>query len=238
MKIDILAYGAHPDDVELSASGTLAKHKALGLSIGIIDLTRGELGTRGTAETRDKEAADSAKILNLDVRENLELRDGFFQIDEETLLKVITSIRKYQPDIILCNAIRDRHPDHGRGGELLSQACFLSGLRRIETFDKGNAQEPWRPSKLLHYVQNDFISPDIIVDISDFWAIKEASIRAFATQFHNPASNEPETFISRPEFFNAIESRSVEMGHAIGKKYGEGFTADRKLGINNLQHLI
>jgi len=238
MKLDILAFGAHPDDVELSAAGTLAKHKAMGQKIGIVDLTRGELGTRGTAETRDAESAESARILGLDARENLNLRDGFFQVDEESILAVISMIRKYQPDVILCNATSDRHPDHGKGGDLLRQASFLSGLRRIETSINGENQAPWRASLLLHYIQNDFIMPDIIVDISDYWKVKEASIRAFATQFHNPNSTEPETFISRPMFFKAIESRSMEMGHAIMAEYGEGYTADRRLGVHNLKTLI
>lgn len=240
MKLDILAIGAHPDDIELAASGTLAKHKALGQKIGVVDLTEGELGTRGTIETRQAESREASKVLGLDARMNLKLKDGFFRIDNEEILEVIKAIRLYQPDIVLCNAVSDRHPDHGRAGALVREACFLSGLRKIETHASSQAQMPWRPRLVLHYIQSDLIMPDIIVDISGYWDIKLAAIKSYGTQFFNPGSqsNEPETFISTPHFMKSLEARAIEFGHAIGVEYGEGFTVDRKLGVSNLNHLI
>lgn len=235
MKIDILAFAAHPDDAELSCSGTLLKHKALGKKVGIIDLTRGELGTRGTAETRDTEAEDSAKILGLDIRENLGMRDGFFANDEIHQLKIIHKIRQYQPEIILINAIHDRHPDHGRAGSLLNDAAFLAGLSKIPTEHNGQPQTAWRPRLVLQFIQDAYIKPDIVIDISDFWDTKMASIRAFKTQFYNPEMKEgAETYISRPEFVHVIEARAREFGKYIGATFAEGFTSKKLLGVEDL----
>jgi N-acetylglucosamine malate deacetylase 1 len=239
MKLDILVLAAHPDDAELGCGGTIAKHISEGKKVGIVDLTRGELGTRGTAETRDQEAKDSAKILGVSTRENLGLRDGFFQNDSETQLTVIRAIRKFKPEIVLANAVYDRHIDHGKGALLAHDACFLSGLVKIETRDdNGTLQEPWRPKVVYHYIQSVLVEPDFIVDVSDAWETKMKSIRAFKTQFYDPKSNEPETYISSPAFLNMIESRGIEFGHAIGKKYGEGFTVRRYPGVNSLFDLI
>lgn len=235
MKIDILAFAAHPDDAELSCSGTLLKHKALGKTVGIIDLTRGELGTRGTAETRDKEARDAAAILGLDIRENLAMRDGFFANDEYHQLQIIQKIRQYQPEIILINAIHDRHPDHGKGGALLTDAAFLAGLSKIKTELNGEEQTAWRPKLVLQYIQDAYIKPDIVIDISDFWDTKMASIEAFATQFYNPdLEEEQQTYISTPEFVKVIEARAREFGKYIGATFAEGFTSRKLLGVDDL----
>lgn len=235
MKLDILVLAAHPDDAELGCGGTIAKHTALGDKVGIIDLTRGELGTRGTPDTRRQEASESAKILGVVVRENLELPDGFFQNDAESQLVVIRTIRKYQPRILLANAVYDRHIDHGRGASLAYDASFLSGLMKIETSgDDGKKQSPWRPAAVYHFVQSQFITPDFVVDISSHWETKMNAIKAFSSQFFNPASKEPETYISRPGFLKMLEARAVEYGHAIGATYGEGFTARRLIGVNSL----
>jgi N-acetylglucosamine malate deacetylase 1 len=235
MKLDILVLAAHPDDAELGCGGTIAKHTALGNKVGIIDLTRGELGTRGTPETRQQEALDSAKILGVVVRENLELSDGFFQNNPESQLAIVRAIRKYQPRIMLANAVYDRHIDHAKGASLAYDASFLSGLVKIETFDSdGKKQLPWRPEVVYHYVQSQFISPDFVVDISGQWETKMRSIKAFSSQFFNPASNEPETYISKPGFLKMLEARAVEYGHAIGVSYGEGFTSRRFIGVNSL----
>jgi bacillithiol biosynthesis deacetylase BshB1 len=235
MKLDILVFASHPDDAELSCSGTIALHVAKGKKVGVVDLTRGELGTRGSIELRDKEALSASKILGLKVRENLELADGFFQINKESLLKVANCIRKYQPEIILANAVNDRHPDHGKGAKLVEEACFYSGVKRVVTV---NAFAPWRPAALYHYIQSNYIEPDFVVDISNFWHIKEKSIRAFKSQFYDPNSKEPETYISKPGFLEFLMSRSKMWGQAIGVKYGEGFTVNRKIGIKNLFDLI
>lgn len=234
MKIDILAFAAHPDDAELSCSGTLLKHKTLGKKVGIIDLTRGELGTRGTAETRDVEAKDSSAILGLDIRENLGMRDGFFQNDEEHQLQIIKKIRQYQPEIILINAMHDRHPDHGKGGSLLTDAAFLSGLSKIVTDLNGQAQPAWRPKLVLQYIQDAFIKPDILIDITPFWDIKMASIQAYKTQFYNPELKEEQTYISTPEFVHVIEARAREFGKYIGATFAEGFTSKKLLGVDDL----
>ncbi|TZF83805.1 bacillithiol biosynthesis deacetylase BshB1 [Pedobacter sp. BS3] len=239
MKLDILVFAAHPDDAELGCSGTILKHVALGKKVGIIDLTRGELGSRGTAETRDVEAADSARILGLAVRENLWMRDAFFRNDEEHQLQVIRKIRQYQPDIVLCNALEDRHPDHGRGGDLVNDAVFLSGLTKIVTDDEGQPQQAWRPRLLLQFIQDRYIKPDIIVDVTDFWQQKVASIQAFKTQFYNPEYDEPTaTYISSPEFMHIVEGRAREFGKNIGVTFGEGFTCRRQLGVSNLFELL
>jgi bacillithiol biosynthesis deacetylase BshB1 len=234
MKIDILAFAAHPDDAELSCSGTLLKHKTLGKKVGIIDLTRGELGTRGTAETRDVEANDSSAILGLDIRENLGMRDGFFQNDEEHQLQIIKKIRQYQPEIILINAMHDRHPDHGKGGSLLTDAAFLSGLSKIVTELNGQAQPAWRPKLVLQYIQDAYIKPDILINITPFWDIKMASIQAYKTQFYNPELKEEQTYISTPEFVHVIEARAREFGKYIGATFAEGFTSKKLLGVDDL----
>ena len=238
MKLDILAFGAHPDDVELSASGTIAAHVAMGKKVGIIDLTRGELGTRGTPELRDKEAAASAKILGLSVRENLRMRDGFFSKDESHLIKVIEMIRKYQPEIVLCNSEFDRHTDHGKAADLLHDACFLSGLIKIETIYQGKKQDAWRPKAVYHYIQDYYAKPDIIVDITPYFETKLASIKAFSSQFYDPTSDEPETPIANKDFLPFIESRARQFGRAIQVTFAEGFTVKRPIGANNLLSLI
>lgn len=239
MKLDILVIAAHPDDAELGCGGTIAKHTSAGKKVGILDLTKGELGTRGTVQTRQTEAAASAKILGVIVRENLGLRDGFFLNDEASQLALIQSIRKYQPEIVLANAIYDRHTDHGKAASLAYQACFLSGLIKIETKDeKGNKQGQWRPTAVYHYIQSQLIEPDFVLDISGYWETKLESIKAFKTQFFDPKSNEPETYISKPGFLKMIESRATEFGHAIGVSHGEGFTVTRYPGVKSLFDLV
>jgi bacillithiol biosynthesis deacetylase BshB1 len=238
MKLDILVFAVHPDDAELGCSGTILKHIALGKKVGIVDFTRGELGTRGTAETRDQEAADSAKILGLHARENLRFKDGFFKNDEEHQLEVIKMVRKYQPEIILTNALHDRHPDHGRAGDLANDAIFLSGLIKIETVLDGEKQQAWRPRLVLQYIQDRYIKPDIIIDISDYIDQKIESIKAFKTQFDSPDDSEPQTYISSPEFLESVIGRARELGKQVGGKYGEGFTSRKLLGVNNFNHLL
>lgn len=238
MKLDILAFGAHPDDVEISCSGTLLKHMALGLKAGVVDLTRGELGTRGSGELRLKEAADAAKVLGLSARENLGLRDGFFDVDEESKSAVIRAIRHYRPDIVLANATSDRHPDHGRGGRLVAEACFLSGLPKVTTVRDGEPQQAWRPRLVLHYIQDFYLAPDVVVDITPHFAQKLESLRAYASQFFDPDSNEPATPISGEDFFDFLRGRAMEMGRPIGARYAEGFTAARHLGVSRLDHLV
>lgn len=238
MKLDILVLAVHPDDAELGCSGTILKHVAEGKKVGIIDFTRGELGTRGTAETRDQEAADSARILGLHVRENLSFRDAFFQNDEWHQLEVIKMIRKYQPEIVLTNALYDRHPDHGRAGDLANDACFLSGLSKITTQLNGELQQAWRPKLMLQYIQDNYIKPDIIIDITPYIETKIASIKAFRTQFFNPDEDGPETYISSPDFFESVIGRSREFGKSIGTTYAEGFTSRKLLGVNSLFNLL
>lgn len=236
LKLDILVLPVHPDDAELGCAGTILKHIKLGHKVGIIDLTRGELGTRGTAEIRDKEAAKAAKILGLTLRENLALPDGFFENTKPYQLKVIEAIRKYQPEIVITNAYHDRHPDHGRASNLVEDAAFLSGLRRIETTVDGVLQEPWRPTQLLHFIQDRYIHPDIVVDVTEHWDKKIASIYAYGSQFHNPDYNEdePQTYISSPDFVDQIQGRAREFGKSINVKYAEGFTSKKVLGVDNL----
>jgi bacillithiol biosynthesis deacetylase BshB1 len=239
MNLDILVLAAHPDDAELGCSGTIAAHVAMVKKVGIIDFTRGEMGTRGTPETRDQEAAEASKILKISVRENLRFKDVFFTNDLEHQLKVVQVIRKYRPKIVLCNAPHDRHPDHGKGSALASQACFLAGLRKVETFDKeGLAQEAWRPEAVYHYIQDRYLQPDFVVDITPYWETKVASIRAYQTQFFNPNSSEPQTYISRPDFLNFVEARSREMGHPVGFTFAEGFLKERHIGVRNLFDLV
>jgi bacillithiol biosynthesis deacetylase BshB1 len=238
MKLDILAFGAHPDDVELGCSGTLAKEISLGKKVGIIDLTRGELGTRGSVEIRNKESEAASEILGISVRENLDMRDGFFINDESHQLKVIEIIRKYQPEIVICNAIDDRHIDHAKGSKLVSDACFLSGLLKIKTLYNNLAQEAWRPKLVYHYIQWKNIEPDFVVDISNFIDKKEAAILAYSSQFYNPNSNEPITPIATKNFLDSIHNRSRELGRLVGTEYAEGFTVERYLAVNSLGDLI
>lgn len=239
MKLDLLVLAAHPDDAELGCGGTIAKHVSVGYKVGIVDFTRGELGTRGTAETRSAEAAEAARIQGVAVRDNLGFRDGFFVNDEAHQIKVIQAIRKFQPQIVLANAITDRHTDHGKAAALAADSCFLAGLAKIETRDEnGKPQQPWRPSAVYHYIQSQLIQPDIIVDVSAFWDIKMKAICAFKTQFHDPGSSEPETYISKPGFLKMVEGRAIEFGHAIGVEYGEGYTVRRFPGVRSLFDLI
>ena len=238
MKLDILAFSAHPDDVELSASGTVLKHIAAGKKVGIIDLTQGELGSRGTPETRKAEAEDSSKILGLTVRHNLKMADGFFEINENNKRLIIEQIRNYKPDIILANADCDRHPDHGRASKLVSEAVFLSGLCKLNTEIGGVTQEPHRPSAVYHYIQDYYIEPDIVIDVTDFFEQKMQSILAFKTQFFDPNSSEPETPISSKEFMEYVESRMRHFGRPIGVEYAEGFTVERYPGVDLLTDLI
>ena len=239
MKLDVLAIGAHPDDVELSCSGTLINEIKKGKKVGIVDLTQGELGTRGTIETRYAEAADAAMIMGITVRENLKMRDGFFKNDEEHQMQLIKVLRKYQPEIVIANVLEDRHPDHGRGGWLAYDACFLSGLRQIKTVgENGKEQEKWRPKMLLHYIQDRFFEPDIIVDISQVWEQRMEAIKAYTTQFHSTDNKEPQTYISNPDFIDALTSRARLIGKRIGVKYGEGFLSKKNIGIRDFDSLI
>ena len=239
MKLDLLAIAAHPDDVELGCSGTLIKEIKRGKKAGVIDLTQGELGTRGTVDTRYAEADDAARIMGIHVRKNLKMRDGFFKNDEEHQLKLIKELRTYQPEIVIANILEDRHPDHGRGGWLAYDACFFSGLRQIKTIgDDGREQERWRPKMLLHYIQFRFYEPDIIIDISDEWEQRMAAIKAYKTQFYNPESNEPPSYLSNPEFIDALQARARLLGKRIGVKYGEGFLSKKSIGITSLDALV
>jgi len=235
-KLDLLVITVHPDDAELGCAGTILKHVSLGKKVGLVDLTQGELGTRGTVEIRAEEAANASKILGVEVRENLKLRDGFFKNDEEEQFDVIRVIRKYRPEIIISNALFDRHPDHGRSGDLINDACFLAGLRKIQTLLDGQMQEPHRPRLLLQSIQDYYIKPDIAVDISNFWEKKVESIKAYQSQFFNEnyREDEPQTYISNPDFLQVVEARAREYGKYIGAKYAEGFTCRRILGVDNL----
>jgi len=234
MKLDILAFSAHPDDVEISCGGTIIKQIQLGYSVGIVDLTQGELGTRGSAEIRLTESDQASKLLGLSARENLKMKDGFFEHSEENKLKIVTAIRKYQPDIVIANSITDRHPDHGRGSKLVSDACFLAGLPKVKTFVDGNNQKAWRPKTIYHYIQDYYIKPDFIIDISDVINQKITCIKAFKTQFWDSTSNEPSTPISGEDFFEFIRARSKEFGRLINTEYGEGFTVEKPLKIVDL----
>lgn len=238
MKLDILAFGSHPDDVELGCGGTVAKEISLGKKVGIIDLTRGELGTRGSAEIRDQEAANAAKVLGVSVRENLNMRDGFFVNDEEHQLAVIRMIRKYRPEIVLCNAVDDRHIDHGKGSKLVSDACFLSGLRKIETNYDGEKQAEWRPKVVYHYIQWKNIEPDFVVDITGFNAKRVEAILAYSSQFYDPDSKDPVTPIATKNFLESLDYRAQDLGRLIGTEMGEGFTVERYVGVNSLADLI
>ena len=239
MKLDILVMAAHPDDAELSCAGTICAAIAQGKKVGVVDFTRGELGTRGTPEIRLAESAVASSIMGIHARENLEFRDGFFVNDEEHLLKLIAVIRRYQPDIVLANAIEDRHPDHGKGSDLARDACFKSGLRMIATTEKdGTPQTAWRPKNVYHYVQDRFLKPDFVVDITPYWSKKIAAIRAFKSQFHDPNSTEPESYLTSPEYLHFTEARNREMGHMIGVEFGEGYTTDKMIGVTDLAVLL
>jgi bacillithiol biosynthesis deacetylase BshB1 len=233
MKLDILAFSAHPDDIELSCVGTLMKHIKEGKTVGIIDLTEGELGSRGSVELRYEEAAESSKIIGLSSRHNLQMADGYFEISEENKLKIVEQIRRFRPEIVLANAIEDRHPDHGRAAKLVSEACFLAGLRKVETSWEGVNQEAYRPKVVYHYIQDRYIKPDFVVDMTEFYERKMESIKAFKSQFYDPNSLEPPTPISGEDFLYAIEGRMSEFGRAIGVRYAEGFTVERIPGVDN-----
>ena len=238
MKLDILVFGAHPDDVELSCGATIAKEISLGKKVGIVDLTRGELGTRGSAELRDEEAAHAAEILGVSVRENLSFRDGFFANDEVHQLEVIKMIRKYQPEVVICNAVDDRHIDHGKGSRLVSDACFLSGLIKIATQHDGEAQQQWRPKLVYHYIQWKNLTPDFVVDVTGFMDKKVASLMAYKSQFYDPNSTEPVTPIATKNFKDSILYRAADLGRLINTEYAEGFTVERYLAVNSLGDLI
>lgn len=237
MKLDILAIGVHPDDIELACGGTLLHHAALGHATGVLDLTLGQLGTRGTPEIRLQEAEASAKILGLKVRENAGMEDGYFQNDKAHQLQVIKYLRRYKPDVVLANALKDRHPDHIRAGKLISDACFYAGLQKIETEWEGEKQEAWRPRNVYHYVQARHVTPDFVVDITPYMETKMKAVMAFKSQFYNPDSEEKNTFISSPEFLDFIKSRSIEYGTIVGVRYAEGFTTQRYLGIRDITQL-
>lgn len=239
LKLDILVLSVHPDDAELGCSGTILKHIALGYKVGIVDLTRGELGTRGSAEIRKQEAAAAAEILDLAVRENLGLPDAFFENTREHQVKVIEAIRKFRPSIVITNAYHDRHPDHGRANELVEASAFLAGLRKIETFDiDGTPQEAWRPDMVLHFIQDNYITPDILIDVTEHWDKKIASINAYGSQFYNPSwEDEPQTYISTSNFIEIVTGRAREFGKSIQVKYAEGFTSRKILGVDNLFNL-
>ena len=237
MKLDILAFGAHPDDVELGCSGTIAKEVSLGKKVGIIDLTRGELGTRGSVEIRNSESAKASENLGVSVRENLDMRDGFFINDEAHQLKIIEILRKYRPEIVLCNAITDRHIDHGKGSKLVSDACFLSGLIKIETELNGKKQQAWRPKVVYHYIQWQNIEPDFVVDISEFMDKKMDSVLAYGSQFYDPNSKEPVSPITSKNFLDSVKYRAQDLGRLVGVEYAEGFTTERYLAVNSLGDL-
>ncbi|MBC7887844.1 MAG: bacillithiol biosynthesis deacetylase BshB1 [Ferruginibacter sp.] len=238
MKLDLLVFAVHPDDAELSCGGILLAEKMKGKKTGVVDLTQGELGTRGNAETRKAEASAAAKILQLDIRDNLQLADGFFKNDEEHQRKVIAAIRKYQPEIIFCNAPEDRHPDHGRSAKLVADAAFLSGLRKIITTDNGTIQEAWRPKYVFNFIQDKYLQPDFVIDISGVMEKKLEAIKAYGTQFHNPDLNEPQTYISSPDFLESVIYRSKMFGKMIGVNYAEGFISKKMIGFNSFDPFI
>ena len=238
-KLDFLAFGAHPDDVELGCGATIAKLVSQGKKVGIVDLTRGELGTRGSAEIRTKETNEASKILGITIRENMDFKDGFFRNDEEHQLKIIQVIRKYQPDFIFCNAPDDRHIDHPKGSQLIVEASFLSGLIKINTDDSsGNAQKQWRPKNIYHYIQWKNLDPDFIFDVSGFHNTKMNAVKCYSSQFYDPKSKEPETPISTKNFLDFIQSRAIDFGRLIGVEHGEGFITNRKLGLTSFTELI
>jgi len=239
MKLHILAIGVHPDDVELGCAGTLINHINKGDKVGILDLTQGELGSRGTAETRHEEAQNSAKVMGVSIRENLKMRDGFFQNNEENILKIVQYLRAYQPEMVFANALEDRHPDHGRAGKMIAEACFLSGLIKIETSYNGAQQHAWRPKRVFHYIQDRLLKPDVIVDISESHEQKLEAIKCFTTQFSMEKENAgPVTYISHPGFLNKIIYRAYQLGQRIGVEYGEGFTCTSEIGIADFDQVI
>lgn len=237
MNIDILAFAAHPDDVEISCGGTLIKYQQMGKKIGIVDLTQGELGTRGSSEKRREEAANASVSLGLSVRKNLELKDGFFANDEASMLKIITEIRRFRPEIVLANSLEDRHPDHGKAAKLVADACFLAGLSKIETMDNNEIQAHYRPRLLLHYIQDYYIEPDIVLDVSPFYDQKIEAIKCYSSQFFDPNSTELGTPISGEDFFEFLKGRMMTLGRPIGAKYAEGFSKSRLLGVDDLFEL-
>jgi bacillithiol biosynthesis deacetylase BshB1 len=236
--VDLLAFGAHPDDVELAAGGTVIKHVVAGKTAAIVDLTRGELGTRGSPEIRLQEAGKAAEILGVLARENLDLGDGFFTNDKSSQIRVIEMVRKYRPQVVLAPARSDRHPDHGRAAALVETACFLSGLVKVETRWNGSMQDAWRPRAVYHYMQGYYIAPSVVVDVTDVWERKVEAILAFRSQFHDPNSKEPETILTRPEFIEFIRARAMECGWHVGVKYAEAFETAREIGVRNLFDLI
>ena len=238
MKLDILAIGAHPDDVELSCAGTIAKEISRGKKVGILDLTRGELGTRGTAEIRDQEATVAAQVLGVEVRENLEFSDAFFTNNASHQMEIIKMIRKYQPEIVLCNAVDDRHIDHGKAAKLISDACFLSGLRKIETIMNGENQPAWRPKHVFHYIQWKNLKPDFVVDITGFLDKKIDSVKAYRSQFYSEDNKEPETPISSSNFLDSITYRAQDMGRLINTEHAEGYNVDRYVAVDSVFDLI
>jgi bacillithiol biosynthesis deacetylase BshB1 len=236
--VDILCITAHPDDVEISMAGTVLHHIAMGRTVGLVELTAGELGTRGTPEIRRQEAEAARVVLGGAFRYQLGLADGFFRMDRESLLRVVEVLRKHRPKVVLTNAITDRHPDHGRGAKLVAEACFLSGLRQITTSSDGTAQEAWRPTTVLHAVQDRWIEPHLVVDITPFWPKKMEALKCFASQFHDPASKEPTSPIATPDFLPFLEGRAREMGRLLGVTFGEGYTASRPVGVDDLLTLV
>jgi bacillithiol biosynthesis deacetylase BshB1 len=238
MKLDILAFGVHPDDVELGCAGTIMAAIDQGKKVGIVDLTRGELGTRGTPTTRTQEAEAAAKIMGVDVRENLDMADGFFVNDEAHQRKIIALIRKYQPDIILANAPEDRHPDHGRSAKLVSDAAFLSGLRKVETIHEGITQNAWRPAYTFHYIQDRFIQPSFVIDITAYMERKMEAVLAYGTQFTNADTSEPQTYISSPQFLETVKARALMLGKRIGVGYAEGYITEKIIGFSNFDAII
>lgn len=238
MKLDILAFGAHPDDVEIASAGTIIKEVNAGKKVGIVDLTGGELGTRGSKELRTIEAKNAAEYMGVSVRKNLDLGDGFFEINEQNLIKVIELIRRYQPEVVLTNATQDRHPDHARGQLLVERACFLAGLLKIETTHNGEYQKQWRPKKVLNYIQDNYIKPDLVIDISDYLDAKIEAIMCYSSQFYNKDSKEPETPISSEQFLEHIKGRAVQFGRGINTKYAEGYTCSSYIGIDSVLDVI
>ena len=238
IKLDILAFGAHPDDVELGCGGTIAKEIANGKKVGIVDLTRGELGTRGTPELRIKESENASKTIGVEIRENLGFKDGFFKNDESHQLEIIKIIRKFKPNIVLCNAKDDRHIDHPKGADLVVDSCFLSGLKKVKTDLQGKKQDSWRPNNVYHYIQWKNSSPDFLVDISGFEDVKMNAVKCYSSQFYDPSSKEPETLISKKNFLDTIYNRSLDFGRLIGVDHAEGFTTNKAIGVDSINDLI
>lgn len=238
MKLDILAFGAHPDDVELGCGATIAKEISLGKKVGIVDLTKGELGTRGSADLRAIEAKNAAEILGISVRENLGFDDGFFENNKKNQLAIIKIIRKYKPKIVLCNAIEDRHIDHGKASKLVADACFLSGLLKIETIENGEVQEKWRPANVYHYIQWKDLQPDFVVDVTGFIDLKTKAVLAYSSQFFNPNNTEPETPITSKNFIDSVHYRARDLGRLIGVSHAEGFTTERYVAVKNLDKIF